>query len=89
MNPGILCTVTAVSRVHILTASVQKELAVGWSYLFAILTFKKALFKCEGSCKYLLDSIKSCSSKAAFHRHIVDDYYLHVHPSSFQEGMED
>lgn len=39
MNLGILCTVTVVSGVHILRVSVQNNLAVGWSYLFAILTF--------------------------------------------------
>lgn len=83
MYLGIFCTATVVSAVHILKASVQNDLAVGWSYLFAILTFKKASFKCEGRCKYLLDYFRRTLFHCAFHHNIVDDYYI----KSFQKCL--
>jgi len=83
MNLGILCTVTVVHGVHILRAPVQNDLAVGWGYLFTILTFKKALFKHEGRCKHLLDSLRRTLFHCAFHHNIVDDYYL----KSFQKWL--
>lgn len=47
------------------------------------LTFKKALFKCKGRCKYLLDSLRRTWFDGAFHDNIVDDYYL----KSFQKWL--
>lgn len=94
-----LCTVTVVSGVHLFRASVQNDLAEGRNYLFATLTFKKALFKCEERCKDLLDGLRRTLFDAASHHNIADNYYLKsfqkwlhlfcVHPNSFQEGTQD